>query len=315
MDRGKKVTLLQENYKLIKTGKERWQDKRIAYLMAQIYTSSNKKYSDQRYRQLNDELKQELGTFHSLSKPTSCFLLAMMLSQGAHSRSLLTLLNDYRRLREAGFSLSAYSYFAAYLVHFSEAAKKESLVKKAYGILKATKKKHFFLTGAEDGVTAISLGQAKQLDHKNAEEIADIVEQYYRAFNEISFYRSNELQIAAATAAQLTGEFSEALVLHIPIVVDRLNDLGIRLKGTFYSSVITLAFLDLQESLNFADLAAYLELVLKETDLRFYKETRQVLALNLFLNENSSDDLKLPLLMLLIKLAEEQALIVASAGS
>ncbi|MFK4565739.1 DUF4003 family protein [Enterococcus sp. UD-01] len=316
MNRVTKVNLLQENYERLKAGKGKWLDKRVAYMIAQMITLEDKQYSDSDYRQLDQALKNELGAFHLLSQPVRSMILGMFLARTNSTTTVIpTLLSDYQRLRNVGFNLSSYSYFAAYVLSYSETAEKELIIKKAYDIFKEMKSNHFFLTGPEDGVTAVSLAQSRLLEEQSAEQIAILVEQYYRTFNDNGFYKSDELQFAAALAAQLTGKFSAELILRIPKIIEALKQLGIRFKAEFYTSVVTLAFLDMTTPLTIDSIEEYLALIAEKTHLRFYKEMRQLLALNLYITEQmhaSKDYIDVSALTLSIMLAQEQAMIASA---
>jgi hypothetical protein len=113
----------------------------------------------------------------------------------------------------------------------------------------------------------------------------------------------------------LTGKFSAELILRIPKIIEALKQLGIRFKAEFYTSVVTLAFLDMTTSLTIDSIEEYLALIAEKTHLRFYKEMRQLLALNLYITEQmhaSKDYIDVSALTLSIMLAQEQAMIASA---
>ncbi|EOI00408.1 hypothetical protein UAY_01511 [Enterococcus moraviensis ATCC BAA-383] len=289
MNRSRVVELLQTNYEAIKEGKGKWFDKRVSYTIARTFVSKERLFSDSDYRRMEEVIKEELGVFNVLGQPVRGILLGMMLANGKTKElDIHTLISDYQRLREAGFLLSSYSYFSAYLLQFTEVAEKEFVVRRGQSIFEKLKARHSFLTGAEDGTIAISLAQQEKLESLTTEQVGDLVEAYYQALNDCGFFKSNQLQFAAASAAMLTGSFSFELIEGINDVVGALKQMGIRLKVEFYTSIVMLAFLGTMKKVRYEVLAEYLELIEEKTHLRFYKDFRSTLALGLLVQEEMS---------------------------
>ncbi|MHC5229450.1 DUF4003 family protein [Enterococcus sp. LJL99] len=315
MNRATVVESLQTNYLDIKEGKGKWLDKRVIYLIARSFAVNNRRYIDEDYKKIEQTIKSEIGFFTVLGQPVKGILIGLLLSNGKNSQAIHTLFADYERLRAAGFQLSSYSYFASYLLQYTEAAEKELVIRKAKDIYDQLKKQHYFLTGPEDGALAISLTQQKQLEKFGPEIIGSVVEEYYQRLNETGFSKSNQLQFAAATAAMLTGQFDEELIERTTQMIDRLKQMKIRFKSEHYTNIVALAFLDSLDPINLDVLAVYLELLEEKTNLRFYKEFRQSLALGLVINEKmvslSMENINLTALTLTMTIMNEINTIVA----
>ncbi|EOL44409.1 DUF4003 family protein [Enterococcus caccae] len=318
MNRDHVIDLLQMNYREIKEGKGRGFDKRVAYTIAQSYTAKAHHFSDYDYRRMEEILKAELSVFNLLRQPVRGLLLGMMLANNKSKElDIQTLLLDYQRLCDVGFQRSSYSYFSAYLLLFTKTAEKEFIVRKARSIFEELKSHHYFLTGAKDGAISITLAQQEKLESLTSKQIAYLVEEYYQILNKNGFYKSSELQFAAATAAMLTGYFSHELIeVIIRLIVD-LKQIGIKFKKSLYNNVVTLAFLATIKEIDFQALRGYLECLEKKTNLRFYKEFRQSLALSLMIQEEMNylmkdDNLNMSALTITMIMAQEASAAAAA---
>ena len=312
MKRNEVVDLLQMNYQRIKDGKGKWFDKRVAYTIARSFVSEEQQFSDADYRQMEKTLQGELKLFNTLGQPVRGMLLGMLLANGkSKDLDIHILITDYQRLRDAGFHSSSFSYFTAYLLQFIETADKEFIVRRGQEIYAELKANHYFLTGAEDGAIAISLAQHDKLETLTPKQIGDLVETYYQALNAYGFRKTNQLQFAAATAAMLTGSFSQRMIERLDDLINELKHIGIRFRPEFYNSIITLAFLDSIKAIDFSVLEDYLALIEEKTALRFYKDFRQALALGLLISEEmsmlSADNLNISALTITLMMAQEQA--------
>ena len=286
MNRKQVVALLQKNYQEIKAGKGKWFDKQSAYTIARAFTTNSRHFSDDEYRHLEKVLQDELGVFNVLGQPLRGILLGLLSANGKNRElDIHILITDYQRLRDIGFQSSSYSYFSAYLLQFTENAEKEFIARRGKSIYDEIKSHHYFLTGAEDGMIAIMLAQQETLEALTTNQIGMLVEEYYQALNDHGFYKSNELQFAAATAVMLTGSFSQELVEALDHTLEMLKSFGIRLKPEFYNTIVTLTFLTTLKKFNFQALGEYLELLEEKTSLRFYKNFRHSLALGLLIHE------------------------------
>lgn len=309
------VALLQKNYQEIKSGKGKWFDKQSAYTIARAFTTNARNFSDEEYRHLEQVLQDELGVFNMLSQPLKGILLGMLSANGKNRElDIHMLIADYQRLRDVGFQASSYSYFSAYLLQFTENAEKEFIVRRGKSIYEEIKSHHYFLTGAEDGMIAVMLAQQETLASLTTNQIGTLVEEYYQALNDHGFYKSNELQFAAATATMLTGSFSQELIEELDHTLEMLKSFGIRLKPEFYNNIVTLTFLTTLKKSNFPALGEYLELLKEKTSLRFYKNFRHSLALGLLIHEEmallSNDNLNISALTVTMMLAQEASVAV-----
>lgn len=324
MNRKQVVELLQMNYQEIKAGKGKWFDKQSAYTIAQSFAAKSRHFSDNEYRRLEQVLQAELAVFNVLGQPLRGILLGMLSANGKTKElDIHTLITDYQRLRDVGFQSSSYSYFSAYLLQFTEIAEKELIVRRGKSIFEEIKSHHYFLTGAEDGMIAITLAQQEKLESLTTSQIGMLVEEYYQALNDYGFHKSNELQFAGATAAMLTGSFSNELIEQLDQTIETVNAFGIRLKPEFYNNIVTLTFLRTLKKINFQALGEYVELLEEKTHLRFYKNFRYSLALGLLIHEEmahlSNDNLNISALTVTMMLAQEAnvavAVIAASAAA
>ncbi|MEI5992488.1 DUF4003 family protein [Candidatus Enterococcus mansonii] len=324
MNRNQVVDFLQINYEAIKDGRGKWFDKRVAYTIARSFVAKEHQFSDNDYQRLEAVLKEELNVFNVLGQPVRGFLLGMLLANGqSNEGNIQMLLNDYQRLRDGGFQLSSYSYFSAYLLQFTEAAEKEFIIRKGHSIFEELKGHHYFLTGAEDGTMAIALAQQKNLESLTSEQVGDLVEEYYQSLNKQGFYKSNQLQFAAATAAMLTGSFSHELIACLEHLLVELKQMGLRAKTECYTSLVTIAFIATRKKIDLTALEEYLELLKKKTNLRFYKDFRYSLALGLLtqeemnhlLNDNSLNISALTITMMMAQEAAAATAAIAIAAS
>jgi hypothetical protein len=233
-----------ETYKGIFTDlkkRMRWKvsDARSLMMIASLYVTNNKVYDGDRFEEMADFIKKEVGVFSTL-KSHHRFTFAAMLDTRFPSpeEKFTDFIQVYEALVEEGFSRGTYTYIAAMVV-ITEEGNSAELASRAMNVYKEMRQKHFFLTGQSDYPLAMLLAQREQ----NTAAIVDHIESLYEKLNQSGFYKGNDLQTMSHILSLVEDVSLDELVTRSTELFDTLKEEGIRPKSRFYPQIAMLAFM------------------------------------------------------------------------
>jgi hypothetical protein len=233
-----------ETYKDIFTDlkkRMRWKvsDARSLMMIASLYVTNNKVYDGDRFEEMADFIKKEVGVFSTL-KSHHRFTFAAMLDTRFPSpeEKFTDFIQVYEALVEEGFSRGTYTYIAAMVV-ITEEGNSAELASRAMNVYKEMRQKHFFLTGQSDYPLAMLLAQREQ----NTAAIVDHIESLYEKLNQSGFYKGNDLQTMSHILSLVEDVSLDELVTRSTELFDTLKEEGIRPKSRFYPQIAMLAFM------------------------------------------------------------------------
>jgi hypothetical protein len=219
----------------------RWKvsDARSLMMIASLYVTNNKVYDGDRFEEMADFIKKEVGVFSTL-KSHHRFTFAAMLDTRFPSpeEKFTDFIQVYEALVEEGFSRGTYTYIAAMVV-ITEEGNSAELASRAMNVYKEMRQKHFFLTGQSDYPLAMLLAQREQ----NTAAIVDHIESLYEKLNQSGFYKGNDLQTMSHILSLVEDVSLDELVTRSTELFDTLKEEGIRPKSRFYPQIAMLAFM------------------------------------------------------------------------
>ncbi|MGM0124193.1 hypothetical protein IGI37_001567 [Enterococcus sp. AZ194] len=176
-------------------------------------------------------MKEKLSLFNQFSSPVRESIIYLLMAHNqTGDQNLDELLEDYEQIVVGGFRRSAYTYFASYLLQFSEAKEKGYVIQRAKEIYKTTRINHPILTGEEDAPAAISLAQSSQLASFTAQMVSDIMEKFYIEMHRIGFAKGDELQFAAGTATLLFQGYNNSIIDEMAEIIQQFNQYKLPFK-------------------------------------------------------------------------------------
>ncbi|EUJ47816.1 DUF4003 family protein [Paenilisteria rocourtiae] len=282
-DSGKIVQQLLVNFQEVNNSGVMGVDKRIRFLVAQLFTSENEVIDGQAFKATTTLFKKQLGFFNALDGNTRASLAGLLLVNGqSDEKTVARVIDHYELLVEAGFKRTNFTYFGAYLL--LKADKPKHVATRAHDIYMALRKQHPFLTGAEDVTSAVLMAQ---LDTSlSVEQLAMINEYYFTEFNRAGFRKNDSLQFLAATSTLI---FLECDVNHVKKVVQLMKELeraDVKIRPLHYVTLGILAYVQESTELDvaFFDL---LEAMRHDSGLRWNREFYTAMALSLYTEEQA----------------------------
>jgi Protein of unknown function (DUF4003) len=233
-----------ETYKDIFTDlkkRMRWKvsDARSLMMIASLYVTNNKVYGGDRFEEMADFIKKEVGVFSTLKSHHRFTFAAMLDTRFPNPEEKFTdFIQVYEALVEEGFSRGTYTYIAAMVV-ITEEGNSAELASRAMNVYKEMRQKHFFLTGQSDYPLAMLLAQREQ----NTAAIVDHIESLYEKLNQSGFYKGNDLQTMSHILSLVEDVSLDELVTRSTEMFDTLKEDGIRPKSRFYPQIAMLAFM------------------------------------------------------------------------
>jgi hypothetical protein len=233
-----------ETYKDIFTDlkkRMRWKvsDARSLMMIASLYVTNNKVYDGDRFEEMADFIKKEVGVFSTLKSHHRFTFAAMLDTRFPNPEEKFTdFIQVYEALVEEGFSRGTYTYIAAMVV-ITEEGNSAELASRAMNVYKEMRQKHFFLTGQSDYPLAMLLAQREQ----NTAAIVDHIESLYEKLNQSGFYKGNDLQTMSHILSLVEDVSLDELVTRSTELFDTLKEEGIRPKSRFYPQIAMLAFM------------------------------------------------------------------------
>lgn len=283
-DSGRIVSDLLVNFQQVKNSGVMGVDKRIRFLVAQLFTSEQEVMDGQAFKDTTTLFKKQLGFFNALDGNTRASLAGLLLVNGQNDEETVgRVIDNYELLVESGFKRTNFTYFGAYLL-LRTADKPRNVAERARDIYMALRKQHPFLTGAEDVTSAVLMAQ---LDTSlSVERLTEINEYYFTEFNRAGFRRNDSLQFLAATSTLIYLDRDANHVKKVVHLADELERAGVKIRPIHYVTLGILAYVRESTKLEavFFDL---LEAMREDSGLRWNREFYTAMALSLYTEDQA----------------------------
>jgi hypothetical protein len=276
-----KVKRYKEIYSELKNNL-RWKvsDSRILMMAASLYVTSSREFSIDRFNDLSDFIKSEVGMFSTLKGQTRFTIAAMLdtrfeIPKDHFSDFLVT----YEKVIAEGFSRGIFSYITA-MVILSHEGDKQELASLSKTVFKKMREEHFFLTGQSDYPLAVLLAQRNQ----NIDELITYVEDFYNKLDQEGFRKGNDLQSMSHILSLQEVADKNELISRCTSLYDALKAHGIRPKAMFYPQIALLSFLS-DSKAQLPEVKEIWEALNEEKLFKWHKDTNFMMAVTFFISD------------------------------
>ncbi|MDT9027090.1 DUF4003 family protein [Rossellomorea yichunensis] len=276
-----KVKEYREIYSKLKK-RLRWKvsDSRSLMMVASLYVTNERAFDLDRFVEISDYIKNEVGAFSTL-KHEIRFTFAAMLdtrceTPEAKFHEFLVL---YDSLVEAGFSRGTFTYIAA-MTLLSNDDYSTDLPNHAMKVYKEMRAQHFFLTGHSDYPFATLLAQREG----DQSELIYKIEGFYTKLNDSGFRKGNDLQSMSHILSLHDEASQDELVSRCNYLFDIMKQAGIKTKAMFYPQIALLSFVNADLNLVNQVKDVWEELN-SEKHFKWHKDLNLMMAVNLLISD------------------------------
>ncbi|WP_456272299.1 DUF4003 family protein [Bacillus sp. AK031] len=276
-----KVERYKEIYSELKNNL-RWKvsDSRILMMAASLYVTSRREFSMNRFQDLSDFIKSEVGMFSTLKGQTRFTIAAMLDTRFENPKDHFTgFLDTYEKVIAEGFSRGIFSYIAAMVLHSHEGNKQE-LAALSKTVYKKMREEHFFLTGQSDYPLAVLLAQRNQ----NIDELIAYVEGFYNKLDQAGLRKGNDLQSMSHILSLQEVANQDELISRCTGLYDTLKSHGIRPKAMFYPQIALLSFMS-DSKAQLPEVKEIQETLNKEKLFKWHKDINFMMAVTFFISD------------------------------
>ncbi|MGE6754027.1 DUF4003 family protein [Rossellomorea sp. NPDC071047] len=276
-----KVKEYREIYSQLKK-RLRWKvsDSRSLMMVASLYVTNERAFDLDRFVEISDYIKNEVGAFSTL-KHEIRFTFAAMLdtrceTPEAKFHEFLVL---YDSLVEAGFSRGTFTYIAA-MTLLSNDDYSTDLPNHAMKVYKEMRAQHFFLTGHSDYPFATLLAQREG----DQSELIYKIEGFYTKLNDSGFRKGNDLQSMSHILSLHDEASQDELVSRCNYLFDIMKQADIKTKAMFYPQIALLSFVNADLNLVNQVKDVWEELN-SEKHFKWHKDLNLMMAVNLLISD------------------------------
>ncbi|MGM0753886.1 MAG: DUF4003 family protein [Bacillota bacterium] len=260
----------------------RWKvsDSRSLMMVASLYATNQRTFDIDRFVEVSDYIKEEVGAFSTLKHEIRFTFAAMLDTRFEdYQPKFHEFLSSYESLIEAGFSRGTFTYLAA-MTMISDGGGRKDLAQHGMNVYKKMREKHFFLTGHSDYPFALLLSQRDE----NHEALIDTIEGFYNQLNQSGFRKGNDLQ-SMSHILSLHPEWSQEELVHLCTrLFDIFKQEGIKTKAIFYPQISLLTFVGADSSLVNRVKKVWEELN-SEKLFKWHKDINLMMAVNFLISD------------------------------
>jgi hypothetical protein len=252
-------------------------------LIAAMYVTSTKEFRLDRFLELADYIKSEVGLFSHL-KTAQRFTTAATLdtTTGDPIADFHRLTAYYEKLINIGFGRNTFSYIAAGTLLKVDSNRIDGYIQKSSDVYKGMRSHHFFLTNSSDYPLASILA----LNEHDSEKIVNNVEEYYNALRKQGFSSGNDLQFMSHILALDSIHHPIIKAERCLTVKNYLNNAGIKMKKVYYPYIGMLSYLETMDGDSSTILEIY-ENLNHDKRFKWNKEINFMLAVLFLMNQKT----------------------------
>ncbi|TWT02273.1 DUF4003 family protein [Planomicrobium sp. CPCC 101079] len=237
-------------------------DKRISLAVAIFYLTQNGSFPAAAHEETSRTIKKNEGWFSPLQSHMHHIAAAHLTLQSGDAGSGLKNLNEkQRKLNEAGFRKSQYTYLAALLME------EEGEAEKAKELYDAMRNWHKVLTSSEDVPYAVLLGRRSG----GIEERAATMNAYYKELRERGFYMGNDLQWLSQIMTFHSAVYDPKVVGRVLAIKEFFQSEKIKIRGIQYPVLGLLAVAE-ADGMALRNIAEGTRLLEKTKLFKWYKD-------------------------------------------
>ncbi|WP_171038080.1 DUF4003 family protein [Aquibacillus sediminis] len=290
-------------------------DDNVKMMIAASYVINKKGFDFQRFNQLSNHIKGEVGMFSTL-KSHQRFTTAAMLDVRYQDpkNKFSEMMELYDLLVSHRFSRGAFTYIAALVLLSNQEMDPQTAVKKAMEIYKAMKKEHGILTSSSDYPLVAMLANHE----KGVEELIERMEYFYHQLHDKGLRKGNDLQFLSHILSLDTSNNSQVLMDRCQQMIDAFRMQGEKIKPKFYPEVGMLSLVNPSDDV-IRDILQVKDQLDQEKKLKWHKDMNFRMAVNFVISTHTEDSQLLETGMATtietILQAQQAALIATMAGT
>ncbi|WKA55252.1 DUF4003 family protein [Planococcus shixiaomingii] len=200
-------------------------DKRISLAVTNFYLTRNQSFPAAEHEETSKVIKKAESWFSPLQYHMHHIAAAYLTLEPEPAENGLKILNEkQRKLNEAGFRKSSYTYLAALVME------EEQEAVQAKALYEAMRSRHKFLTSSEDVPYALLLGRQGGA----VEERAATMNTYFKELRERGFYMGNELQWLSQIMTFRSAVYDPQVVGRVLAIKAFFQNEKVKIRGTQY---------------------------------------------------------------------------------
>jgi hypothetical protein len=267
---------------LYKSLKWKVSDSRTLMMVASMYVVNQKEFNLQRFLEISEGIKKNVGMFSTLNSPHR-FTYAAMLDVRFDNpmEKFFEFLKIYDELIDSKFSRETFTYLCAYLLLVDETSGDlQEKIDRSVSFYKGMKSNHFFLTSSSDYPLAVLLAHEKG----SVEELLETMEHYYEKLAQNGFWKGNDLQFLSHILSLHPNDKNTVTERCITLLDEFKRRGDIKLRKVHYPVLGLLSFLEngVHELDTIKEIHTHLN---KNKLFKWNKEINLIFAVNFVMSE------------------------------
>ncbi|MCM3601165.1 DUF4003 domain-containing protein [Robertmurraya korlensis] len=267
---------------LYKSLKWKVSDTRTLMLVASMYVVNQKPFDLQRFEEISNGIKKDVGMFSTLNSPHRFTYAAMLDIRFENPMdNFIELLKIYDQLIDSKFSRETFTYLCAYLFLADDTiGDLQARIKRSMTFYKGMKSNHFFLTSSSDYPLAVLLAK----EEGSVDELLEKMEYFYENLAQNGFSKGNDLQFLSHILS-LHSSDKTIVTERCTILLDEFKRRGdIKLRKMHYPVLGLLSFLEngVQELDRIKEINTLLN---QNKRFKWNKDINLILAINFLMSE------------------------------
>ncbi len=277
------TNIYQQLYKSLK-----WKvsDSRTLMIVASMYVVNQNQFDLQKFIEISDGIKKNVGMFSTLNSPHR-FTYAAMLDVRFENpmEKFSDLLKIYDRLIESKFTRESFTYLCAYILLASEPTMNlQTRIERSISLYKGMKSNHFFLTSSSDFPLAVLIANKEG----SVDELLQIMEHFYVELDQNGFSKGNDLQFLSHILSLQSNDKDMVAERCIRLLEEIKRRGDIKLRKLHYPVLGLLSFLD--NGVQELDTIKEIQTQLNQNKLfKWHKDINLIMAINFMMSEKLED--------------------------
>ncbi|NEY73536.1 DUF4003 domain-containing protein [Bacillus mesophilus] len=286
-------------------------DSRTLMMAASLYVVKQKDFNLQRFIEISDDIKKNVGMFSTLNSPHRFTIAAMLDVQFENPiEKFFELMEIYDQLIDSKFSRDPFTYLCAYILLSNEVKDDlQTRIERSVSLYRGMKSNHFFLTSSSDYPLAVLLANKEG----SVEQLLENIEHYYNKLNQNGFGKGNDLQFLSHVLS-LHPANQNIVTERCTTLFDEFKRSHLKLKKMHYPVLGLLSFLD-EGTKELDTIQEIVNQLNQQKQFKWHKDLNLIMAINFLMSEKMEDSSLLGTNMYTIiesMIQAQQAVMVAS---
>ncbi|WP_456276671.1 DUF4003 family protein [Bacillus sp. AK128] len=277
------TNIYQQLYKALK-----WKvtDSRTLMMVASMYVVKQKTFDLERFLDISEDIKKNVGMFSTLNSPHRFTMAAMLDIQFDDPMEKFSALMDiYEKLIESKFNRDQFTYLCSYILLVNEGESDlQERIYRSMSLYRGMRSNHFFLTSSSDFPLAVLLAD----EEGTLDELLENMEQYYSKLDQNGFSKGNELQFLSHILS-LHPANSDTVTERCTTLLDEFKRRGdLKLKKMHYPVLGLLSFLE-NGNQELETIHELVQILNHQKSFKWHKDINLIMAINFLMSEKLED--------------------------